>query len=194
MCGIRLYEYDDVCQRVCVELLNDHVVIDWVGRMGDRDVDDNRGTQEDQEPLLPREIRYLELSRIPLITADSVLPQHTVRGLQENMSKQGLALVATSAGGQEYKTRTGLVDTKAAKWDNKCFMATLLKAREVCNATELDRIPESLTELMAEFCEGAKRPAFLQEFLLGIQSMGASEGVLRELCDKARVRRADLSQ
>ena len=55
LCGIRLYEYDDVCQRVCVELLNDPVVVDWVGRMGDRGIDDNRGSPKDQEPLLPAE-------------------------------------------------------------------------------------------------------------------------------------------
>ena len=73
-------------------------------------------------------------------------------------------------------------------------MATLLKAREVCNVIELDRIPEGLTELMDEFGEGAKQPAFVQEFLLGSHSMGTSEGLLRNMCDKARVRRADLSQ
>ena len=193
MCGIRLYEYDDVCQRVCVELLNDPVGVDWVGRMGDRGVDDNRGPPTDQEPLLPRENRYLEVSRIPSITADSVMPQDLVQRMQGILDEQGFMIIPTSTGGQEYKTNTGLKD--GTWWDNKCFLAVFLKAREVCNeAAELDRFSNRLSGIMDEFSAGALEPSFLQEFLSGTHSLGASVGVLQELCKEARERNKDLSK
>ena len=163
--------------------------------MGDRGVDDNRGPPTDQEPLLPRENRYLELSRIPSITgtADSVMPQDTVRRMQEVLDEQGFMVIPTSTGGQEYKTNTGLVDESG--WDNKCFIVAFLKAREVCNeAAELDRFSNRLSGIMDEFTAGALQPSFLQEFLSGTHSLGASEGVLRELCKGARERNKDLSK
>ena len=147
-------------------------------------------TTDRWEPL--RGKQYLSVSRIPMVTAGSVVDQNVFKKVQKFMMEHNYRIVPTSADGHEYLTEFGR--PQPTKWDNKCFACVFLKAQELCQGVFLDRFPYTLSELLPKFCEEASKDKFLNEFIEGASiDMGVSECLMRDLTKGARERNVDLS-
>ena len=125
----------------------------------------------------PGKQEYLSVSRIPSVTASSVVEFHAFKKVQNFMRENNYQIIPTSPGGHEYLTELGR--PQIIKWDNKCFACVFLKARELCQGGFLDRFPDTLSELLANFCKEASKDEFLNEFIQGAKVLGVFECLLR---------------
>ena len=88
--------------------------------------------------------QYLSVSRIPSVTASSVVDYNAFKKVQKFMMENNYQIIPTSPDGHEYLTEFGR--PQPIKWDNKCFACVFLKARELCQGVFLDRFPYTLSE------------------------------------------------